>query len=97
MSSILERYWISITSAIIIVGVLFLSIGSQWIAFPAFEYSSGGLGRQLVPVDPYNDIAGMASRFLWENRALDLTGQAFVIVAAVICCLAMIKPEKGGS
>jgi hypothetical protein len=64
------------------------------VDFPAFEYVSGGLARQMVPAEPYTDIAGSVARFLWEYRALDLNSQAFVIVAAVICCLAMLKREE---
>jgi hypothetical protein len=94
MSSFIERYWISITAVVIVAGIFVFSIWYQGIAFPTFEYASGSYGGTLIPLDPYNEISGMASRFLWENRALDLTGQAFVIVAAVICCLAMIKPEE---
>jgi len=60
------------------------------VDFPVFEYS-GIQERHLLPVDPFNDIAGGASRFLWEFRSLDIAGQSFVIVAAVICCLAMLK------
>ena len=70
-----------------------LSVGSD---FPVFEFTSGTLRRQLVPVEPYDDIASLASRFLWDNRALDLTGQAFVIVASVVCCLALLKLGEGG-
>jgi hypothetical protein len=65
-----------------------LSVGAD---FPVFEFTSDTLNRQLVPVEPYDDIASLASRFLWDNRALDLTGQAFVIVASVVCCLALLK------
>jgi len=65
-----------------------LSVGAD---FPVFEFTSDTLDRQLVPVEPYDDIASLASRFLWDNRALDLTGQAFVIVASVVCCLALLK------
>ena len=64
------------------------------VDFPAFEYVSGGLTRRIVPAEPYTDISGSVARFLWEYRALDLNSQAFVIVAAVICCLAMIKMEE---
>ena len=65
-----------------------LSVGAD---FPVFEFTSDTLNRQLVPVEPYDDIASLTSRFLWDNRALDLTGQAFVIVASVVCCLALLK------
>jgi hypothetical protein len=73
------------------------------VDFPAFEYVSGGLARRMVsgglarrmvPAEPYADIAGSVARFLWEYRAIDLNSQAFVIVAAVICCLAMLKREE---
>lgn len=65
------------------------------VSFPTFQYT-GTLDRQLVHEEPYDDIAGLVSRFLWDHRSLDLTGQAFVIVAAVICCLAMLKTEEAG-
>lgn len=70
-----------------------LSVGSD---FPVFEFTSDSLHRQLVPVEPFDDIAGLVSRFLWDNRALDLIGQAFVIVASVVCCLALLKLGEGG-
>jgi len=70
-----------------------LSVGAD---FPVFEFTSDTLRRQLVPVEPYDDIATLASRFLWDNRALDLTVQAFVIVASVVCCLALLKLGEGG-
>jgi hypothetical protein len=60
------------------------------VDFPVFQYS-GTYERQLIPIDPFNEIASGASRFLWEFRALDIAGQSFVIVAAVICCMAMLK------
>ena len=71
----------------------YFSVGAD---FPVFEYTSDRLDRQLVPVEPYDDIASLASRFLWDNRALDLTGQAFVIVTSIVCCLALLKLGEGG-
>ncbi len=70
-----------------------LSVGAD---FPVFEFTSDSLRRQLVPVEPFDDIASLVSRFLWDNRALDLIGQAFVIVASVVCCLALLKLGEGG-
>jgi len=58
--------------------------------FPTFEYT-GILERKLIPLKPYNGIAAEETRFLWDHRSLDLTSQAFVIVGAVVCCLAMLK------
>ena len=67
------------------------------VSFPTLEFAPGLFPRLLIPAKPFNGIATRVSRFLWEHRALDLTGQAFVIVAAVICCLALLKPEEAGS
>jgi len=80
----------------IVLALLVFSLLSVGADFPLFEYTSDTLRRQLVPVEPYDDIASLASRFLWDNRALDLTGQAFVIVASVVCCLALLKLGEGG-
>jgi hypothetical protein len=78
--------------------IVFLLLFFSWLTlevdFPAFEYVSDGLARHMVPAEPYADISGAVARFLWEYRAIDLNNQAFVIVAAVICCLAMIKMEE---
>lgn len=80
---------------ILVVIVLFsFSYLAIEVRFPVFEYASDNMDRRLVPDTPYYGIAGLVSRFLWENRALDLISQAFVIVAAVICCLAMLKVEE---
>lgn len=90
-----RNYW-PITTILVIMATLFVF---SWLTvevdFPAFQYSAG-YSRRLIPVEPYDNIATMVSRFLWEYRALDLTGQAFVIVAAVVCCLAMLKTTEGG-
>jgi hypothetical protein len=76
--------------------IVFAMIVFSYPDFPIFEFTSDHLDRPLVPAEPYNDIAGLVSRFLWDNRALDLTGQAFVIVASVVCCLALLKLGEGG-
>ncbi|KON31547.1 hypothetical protein AC482_00330 [miscellaneous Crenarchaeota group-15 archaeon DG-45] len=81
----------------IIVLLLLFSWLTMEVSYPAFEFASDLLSRQLIPVEPFSAIAGRVSRFLWENRALDLTGQAFVIVAAIICCMAMLKHEGAAS
>jgi hypothetical protein len=93
MSSKMTRYSTFAALLVIMISLFVFSWLTVEVSFPVFEYS-GTLGRQLVPSEPYNGIATLVSRFLWENRALDLTGQAFVIVAAVICCLAMLKTEE---
>lgn len=61
---------------------------------PAFEYADPTIERELIPLSEFNKITDGSASFLWEYRILDLTGQAFVIVAAVICCLALIKQTE---
>jgi hypothetical protein len=95
MSEKVTRYGTSISVVIIIT--LFLTF--SWITvvedFPAFHFVDKDLVRPLIPSDPYESIAAESAKFLWDNRALDLNIQAFVIVAAIICCLAMLKVEGG--
>ena len=64
------------------------------IEFPAFEYAMDDLDRPLIPITQFNSISTYSSRFLWDNRSLDLTGQAFVMVAATIGCLALLKSTE---
>jgi hypothetical protein len=96
MSGRMAKYGTATAVLAIIVSLFVFSWLALEVDFPTFEYTSDELTRQLVPSKPYDSIAALASRFLWEHRALDLTGQAFVIVAAVICCLALLKPEEEG-
>ena len=97
MSNNLTRYGSYAALLAIVVMLLLFSWLTVEVSFPAFEFASDLLPRQLIPTEPFNEIAVRVSRFLWENRALDLTGQAFVIVAAIICCMALLKPEEGES
>ncbi len=94
MSNRMARYGASVAIFAIAMSLLLFSWLTLEVGFPTFQYS-GGVQRQLVPAEPYNGIAPQASRYLWEHRALDLTGQAFVIVAAVVCCLALLKQGEG--
>ena len=91
----LFRYGSTMSATVIIVLLLVLS----WITveedFPAFHYAQPGVRAPLIPVEPYNGIAENVARFLWDYRALDLNSQAFVIVAAIVCSLAMLKAEEG--
>lgn len=96
MSKNLTRYGSIAAFVVIVVTMLLFSWLTIEVSFPTLEYSLRLFPRQIIPAEPFNEIAGRVSRFLWEHRALDLTGQAFVIVAAVICCLALLKPEEAG-
>jgi len=92
----LERYQKTVVILAVVLVAFFVGWYYQSLSFPTFQYAPFSVAGQLVPAEPYDDIAVHASRFMWENRALDLTGQAFVISAAVICCLALLKPEEEG-
>jgi len=91
----MARYGNVAAAFTIVLALLVFSWLSVGVDFPVFEFVPETLRRQLVPVEPYDNIAGLSSRFLWDNRALDLTGQAFVIVASVVCCLALLKLGEG--
>ena len=92
MSDLWDKYGLTISVIILVVGAFVALMGNDTLSFPAFEHRASD--ASLVPAEPFGDIAEHASRFLWEYRALDLTVQAFVITAAVICCLALLKPEE---
>ena len=94
MSGKTARYGAVAAIFAIVSLLLFFSWLTLEVDFPAFEYVSSGIVRRMIPAQPYTGIAGSVARFLWEYRAIDLNSQAFVIVAAVICCLAMLKMEE---
>jgi hypothetical protein len=77
--------------------VVELALSFAWLALQVeFPYHEGGPaapGTQLVPTEPYKEIAPAVSRFMWETRGQDIALQSFVIFASVICCLAMLKEE----
>lgn len=90
----MESYGNAASAIVIITLLLVFSWLFALVSFPAFEYQDDSLDRELVPMSEFDDIANHAARFLWDHRALDLTGQAFVIVAAVVCCLALLKQTE---
>lgn len=92
MSDLWDKYGLTASVIIIVIGAFIFFMGSDSLSFPAFEYRASD--ASLVPAEPFGEIAEHSSRFLWESRALDLTAQAFVITAAVICCLALLKPAE---
>lgn len=61
---------------------------------PSFNYADSSMKRELIPLSEFDSIADISAAFLWGNRVLDLIGQAFVIVAAVVCCLALLKQTE---
>ena len=52
-----------------------------------------GVQRQLTPIGDFDLLPQVVSSFLWGNRSFDLIGQSFVILASVVCCLALLKME----
>jgi hypothetical protein len=82
------------TRAIGLLVVLGLALSFSWLSLQVeFPYHEADPETQLVPAEPYNEIAPAVSRFMWEARGQDLALQSFVIFASVICCLAMLKEE----
>jgi len=94
MSNNIDKYG-NVATLVAIIGLLMVL---SWlfvdVNFPAFEYASDDLHRPLVPLQEFNSISTYSSRFLWDNRSLDLTAQAFVMVAATIGCLALLKSTE---
>jgi hypothetical protein len=43
----------------------------------------------------YDAITTAVSQFLWQSRGMDLIIQSFVVLAAVICTIAMLKMGGG--
>lgn len=79
------------------VSLLLSLITLIWLAaeyrFPLLVYVLETLPRELLPAEAFKVVSSGVGRFLWDQRVLDLLSQAFVILATVICCLALLKPE----
>ena len=81
---------LSILSVEILVGIVL----SRDIRFPFHEYASTALETLSIVPKTYDDITMAVSQFLWQNRGLDLVSQSFVVLAAIICCIAMLKTRR---
>lgn len=88
-----SEYGLTTAFIVIVIALLLFTWLTVEVSFPTFEYANDPERGHLIPVEPYDDVAAGVSRFLWENRALDIMNQAFVIVVAIVCCLALLKPE----
>ena len=95
MTSNSARYGSMAALLVIVFTLLVFSWLTVEVSYPTFEFLSAKLTRALVRIEPFSEIAEQVGRFLWDNRALDLISQSFVIVVAVICSLALLKPEEG--
>ncbi len=62
--------------------------------FPYREYASSAVASLSVKVGSYDNITEAVSQFLWQVRGMDLIIQAFVILTAVVCTIAMLKMRR---
>ncbi|MCW4050346.1 MAG: hypothetical protein NWE89_11495 [Candidatus Bathyarchaeota archaeon] len=86
-----------ITQLILSVIAVTVLIGGTLImdvSFPFQEYKSDSFETPNVGDSSYDDISTTVSQFLWSKRGLDVVSQSFVVLAAVVCCLAMLKYER---
>lgn len=79
--------------SVLCILLLFSWLGLD-VGFPLFQFAPPRFLEQLLGVGALGEIAEGVSKFLWEHRGLDLLIQAFVIVATVVCCMAMLKPGR---
>ena len=86
---------IQLALAIISVEVLLGVTMVRDISFPFMEYASSALETLMITPAKYDDITTAVSQFLWQHRGLDLVSQSFVIFAAIICCIALLKIGRG--
>ena len=80
--------------SVIAVEVLVTTVLALNLEFPYMEYASSALETFSVNVGSYDDITTAVSQFLWQVRGMDLIIQSFVILAAVICTIAMLKMRR---
>lgn len=85
---------IQLALSILSVEVLVGTVLTRDIDFPFHEYASTALETLSIVPQTYDDITAAVSQFLWQNRGLDLVSQSFVVLAAVICCIAMLKIRR---
>ncbi|RLF99845.1 MAG: hypothetical protein DRN49_03785 [Thaumarchaeota archaeon] len=65
-----------------------LTMISQY-SFPLFKYAEP---RNLINIR--EDIGEKSGVFLWKNRSLDLTIQAFLLLASALGCVALFRAER---
>lgn len=81
--------WIKVPSlAIVVLAILVFSTIIVGYGFPTFEYALPS--EELIEVET-TAIGPEVGRFLWTNRSIDLIAQAFVLFAAAVCCIALLR------
>jgi len=80
---------------VIVLAFLILLILIMNYDFPAFEYTGSHTEPTAELVKNNTAVIGPeVGRFLWNYRVIDLIAQAFVLFAAAVCCLALLKTEE---
>lgn len=79
--------------SIVSVFLLLSSVGLGQ-PFTPFQFASSDVFDHFVESGDMSGIVVEESRFLWNQRGLDLFVQSFIIVATTVCCMAMLKPES---
>lgn len=83
--------------AAIAAGAMITASYTLDIKFPYLEYASDAIESIAFSFNSYDDISTAVSQFLWQARGMDLIIQSFVIMAAVICTIAMLKTRRDDS
>lgn len=83
-----------IALSVVAVGTLIGSWLTVDYGFPFNAYRLPELMSHQTSTSSYDAITLAVSQFLWGFRSMDLISQSFVVLVAVICCIAMLKNER---
>lgn len=84
------QFALSLLAVQIMIGIWLITD----LSFPFHRYASSALETLSIIPESYEDITIGVSQFLWQHRGMDLVSQSFVVLAAVICCVAMLKIRR---
>ena len=79
---------------VIAVEVMVTAAMGLSLDFPYRKYALDSIASHSIAVGLYDDITAGVSQFLWQVRGMDLIIQAFVILTAVVCTIAMLKMKR---
>jgi len=80
--------------ALVSVAVLVGSWLTVDYGFPLNMYRSSAFDLLQASTASYDSVINAVTQLLWGFRSMDLISQSFVILAAIICCIAMLKTER---
>ena len=52
------------------------------------------LSEQMVINQPPLTVGSSVSRFLWNDRTVDMITQAFLLFATAVACIALLRPVR---